>query len=290
MEVMVSVAVFSIVIAMATGMFQYFYKTRRKIETKQTLQSQMKLALDVLCKDLREMTLLVDNEFKPLTLNMNSNKNNDIDITNTGTANDDDDADGYCNEDPIGDGDNPNTPEVDESNDGDLDDDADGTEDEDDINLDSNDSIILNNSDVFGRGQAEGLAAGIPYTSNVIDDDNDGSTNEDTVIDATDNDGDGYDGEDPEHGIGIGYKIRYRISAGKLLKENLTLGGSQVLLSNNVVGLSIICRDDTEGTVNVNANIGDVKSIEIIIAVSRDGILEYLSSKVYPRILQQGGG
>jgi prepilin-type N-terminal cleavage/methylation domain-containing protein len=290
MELMVAIGVFSIVIAMAAGMFQYFFKTKRKIDVKQTLQSQMKLALDVMCKDLREMTLLVNNEFDPLTCNMHSGKNNDIDITNTGTANDDNDGDGFCNEDPAGDRDNPCTPDVDESKDGNPDDDADGTIDEDDIDLGSSDSIIFNNSEVLGRGQAEGLAAGVPYTSNVIDDDNDGQVNEDTVIDATDNDSDGFDGEDPDHGIGIGYRIRYRILDGKLLKENLTLINNQVLLADNVVGLSIICRDDKERTVDTNADIGKVRSIEIIIAVSRDGILEYLSSKVYPRILQPGGG
>ncbi|MEW6088935.1 MAG: prepilin-type N-terminal cleavage/methylation domain-containing protein [bacterium] len=289
MELMVAIGIFSIVMAMATGIFQYFFKTKRKIDVKHTLQSQIKLGLDMMCKDLREMTMLIDNEFKPLTRNMPSGANNDVDITNTGTVDDDNDGDSYCNEDPIGDMDNPNTPEIDESGDGNPDDDADGTIDEDDIDLDSNDSIIFNDYDVSGRAAAEGLAPGVLYTSNVIDDDNDGQTNEDTVIDATDNDMDGFDGEDPDHGIGIGYKVRYRILNGNLIRENITLGTSKTLVEN-VVGLSIICRDDTEKTVNINASIGNVRSIEVIIAVSRDNALEYLSSKVYPRILQPGGG
>lgn len=285
MELMVAMGVFSIVVAMATGIFQYYFNTKRKIDIQQTLHSQIKLGLDLMCKDLRGMTLLVDTEFKPLTQNINSGKNTDIDITNTGTANDDDDGDGYCNDDPIGDKDNPNTPEIDESDDGDFDDDGDGKTDEDDIDLDSNDSITFNDYDVMGRGQAEKLAAGTPYTSNVINDDNDGSKDEDKVVDGIDDDGDGLDGEDPEHGIGIGYKIRYRILNGKLVKENLTLGTSKPLVEN-VTGLSIICRDGTERTVKTNVDIAQVRSIEIIIAVSKDGITETLSSKVYPRILQ----
>ncbi|MDD5772326.1 MAG: type II secretion system protein [bacterium] len=288
-ELMVAIGILSVVLAMATGMFQYFFKIKRKTEIKQTLQGELKLAMDLMCKDLREMTLLVNNEFTPLTRNMGSGRNNDINITNTGTADDDNDGDGYCNEDPIGDKDNPNTPDVDESNDGNLDDDNDGRIDCDDIDLDANDSITFNDFNVLDRGQVEGLAAGVPYTSNVIDDDNDGKLNEDKVVDATDNDNDGFDGEDPDHGIGIGNKIRYRILDGKLIKENLSRGTTKVLLANDVVGLSIICRDNSERTVNINANIGNVRSIEIIIAVSRDGILEYLDSKVYPRILSQGG-
>ncbi|MFH1288494.1 MAG: prepilin-type N-terminal cleavage/methylation domain-containing protein [bacterium] len=286
MELMVAMGIFSIVIAMATGIFQYYLKTKRKIDVQQTLRSQIKLGLDLMCKDLRGMTFLVNIEFKPLTKNMHSGQNNDIDITNTGTANDDNDNDGYCNEDPIGDRDNPNTPDIDESGDFDPDDDADGNIDEDDIDLDSNDSIIFNDYDVLGRGQAEGLGAGVPYTSNVIDDDNDGLTNEDTAVDAADNDSDGSDGEDPEHGIGIGYQIRYRILNENLVKENLTLGTSKILV-NNAAGLSIICRNETEQTINTNVDIGQVRSIEIIIAVSEDNITEVLISKIYPRILQQ---